>query len=63
MALLKEVCHWGVGFRVSKVQVYPSVSLFLLPMNSDVELSAISPAPCLPVCCHDSCHDDNGLTL
>jgi len=33
-----------------------------LPSEPDVELSA-PPAPCLPGCCHASCHDDNGLNL
>jgi hypothetical protein len=28
-------------------------------LGQDVELSA----PCLPGCCHTSCHDDNGLNL
>jgi hypothetical protein len=37
-------------------------SQFLLPVTPDVELSATSPAPCLPACCHVSCHD-NGLNL
>lgn len=38
VALLEEVCH---GFEVSKAQARPSVSL-LLPVDSDVELSAPS---------------------
>jgi hypothetical protein len=29
-----------------------------LPSVQDVELSAPSPAPCLPEPCHASCHDD-----
>ena len=37
------------------------LSLFLLPDDHDVELSAISPAPCLPKCCHASGQDDNEL--
>ncbi|CAO2646520.1 hypothetical protein LEMLEM_LOCUS27951, partial [Lemmus lemmus] len=45
VALLEEVCH----------------SHFLLPVNLDFELSALSPAPCLTVSCHASRHDDNGL--
>ena len=36
-----------------------SLSLFLLPSNPDVELSATALAPSLPACCHDS----NGLNL
>jgi hypothetical protein len=31
-----------------------------LHSDEDVELSAPSPAPCLPGYCHASCHDDNG---
>ena len=56
VALLEEGCHW-VGSEVSRV------SLFLLPVDLDVELSATAPAPCLPVYSHASCHDDNGLHL
>jgi hypothetical protein len=44
----------GVGFDVLEAQARPSGSLFLplLPVDLDVELSATSPAPCLPVHCH-----------
>jgi len=45
VALLEEVCHWGVGFGVSNAQAQPSVSLFLLPADADVEFSATSQAP------------------
>ena len=38
-------------------------SLFLLPEDPDVELSAPSPAPCLPAYHHASCHEDNGPSL
>jgi hypothetical protein len=41
-----------VGFEVSKVQARPSGSLFLLSADPDVELSASSPASCLPACHH-----------
>lgn len=43
----------------------PSVthSLLLLPADQDTELLAPSLAPCLLVCHHTSCHDDNGLKL
>jgi hypothetical protein len=51
------------GFEVSDAQAMPSVTLFLLPANPDVELSATCVAPCLPVCYHASCHDNNGLNL
>ena len=49
VALLEEVCH------------YTQWHSLLFSMNQDVELSAPSPAPCLPGCCHVSHHDDNGL--
>jgi hypothetical protein len=50
----------GVDFRVSEAQARPSVSLslFLLPVDPDVELSATCPA-----CCHASCHDNNRPNL
>nr|XP_048297365.1 uridine-cytidine kinase-like 1 isoform X4 [Myodes glareolus] len=32
-------------------------------VEQDVELSASSPAPCLPACCPVSRHDDNGLNF
>jgi len=35
----------------------------LLLVDLDVELSALSPVPCLLVRCHISCHDNNGLNL
>jgi hypothetical protein len=50
----------AMGFEVSKVPARPRVSLFLLPVDLDVELSASSTS-CLPVCHHASHHDDNGL--
>jgi hypothetical protein len=39
-----------VGFEVSKVQARPISSLFLLPVDLDVEFSAPGPAPYLPMC-------------
>jgi hypothetical protein len=68
MALLAEVCHWrwgwGWALRSSMLKLC-SVwhSLSLLPVDQYVEVSASSLAPCLPGCCHASCHDDNGLNL
>jgi hypothetical protein len=53
VALLEEVCHWEVGFDVSKVHARTSVSLFLLPVDQDVPLSATASAPCLSVSCND----------
>ena len=55
MALLEEVCDsMEAGFEVLYAQAIPSLahSLLLLPADQDVELSAPSPAPCLPACCH-----------
>ena len=40
-----------------------SLSLFFLPEDSDVELSAPSLAPCLPAYHDASHHVDNGLNL
>jgi hypothetical protein len=53
----------GMGFGFQKLHSKPRVSLFLLLMDLDVEFSATSPAPCLPVCHNASCHDNNGLNL
>jgi hypothetical protein len=55
VALLEEVCHYvGMGFEIFYVQATPRVarSLLLLPVDHAVELSAPSPAPCLPGHCH-----------
>lgn len=56
MALLEDVCHWGVGFEVSDAQAKPRVTL-PAACPSDAELSATFPAPCLSECCHASCYD------
>ena len=67
-ALLEEVCHCG-GWSLavsSYAQDLPSMGetvLFWLPSDQDIDLYASSLAPCLPVCCHASCLDDNGLNL
>ena len=55
----------GTGFEVPYAQAALSVedSPLLLPVDQDVELSAPSPVPCLPACCHASRHNDNGLNL
>jgi hypothetical protein len=39
------------------------VSLFLLPADPDVELSASSPALCLSAYCNASHHEENRLSL
>lgn len=44
-------------------QARPSGPLFMLPEDLDVELSAYSPALCLPACHHASQHVDIGLML
>lgn len=64
MALLKEVCHWQWALRFQKFKPGPVAhSFFLGPANPDIELSATSPAPCLPVCHHAFHRDDNELSL
>lgn len=55
-ALVGRSVSLKVGSEVSKAQVRPSVSLFLLPVDLDIELLATSPAPCLTACCHTSHH-------
>ena len=46
VALLKKVCHWRWALRS---QARPKLfSLFLLTVDRGAELSATSPAPCLP---------------
>lgn len=62
MALLEEVCHWeGLEFfkRPGKAQWFS----LPWPGNQDVELPAISPAPCLPMCHHTPHHNDNRLNF
>jgi hypothetical protein len=63
----------GVDFQVSSRSAQNGIrpsswlptedSLSLLPADQDVELSAPSPALCLPANCHASHHDNNGLKL
>jgi hypothetical protein len=61
--LLEEVFHWGwaLGFQNPKPSLV--LLLFLFSLDQDVELSATSLPPCLPLCHHDPCHDANGLNL
>jgi hypothetical protein len=64
VALLEEVCHWGWALRFQMLnQASPGGVLFLLSLDPDVDLSATSPAPCMPVCYHATCHDSNGLSI
>lgn len=53
----------GLCFEVSNSQARPrdSLSLFLLPMNLSIGLSAFSPSPCPPECCCSSCYGSNVL--
>lgn len=48
VALLKEVCYWGQALRFQMLKPGPVLlSVFLLPLDIDGEMSAPSPAPCL----------------
>jgi hypothetical protein len=54
----------GVGFEISNAHAStlatkPPVPNYLLPMDQDVKLSAVAPAPSLSA----SCQDGHGLTL
>ena len=44
------------------VHSLPSCLQKSLLKDQDFELLG-PPTPCLPICCHARCHDDNGLTL
>jgi hypothetical protein len=76
--LLEEVCHWGVGFRVSKaytilclslslcLSVSVSVYLSLPPhfLGSVDQMQALSYCPSsLPACCHAPHLDGHGFAL
>jgi len=65
VTLLEEVSHCVGGLWGLLVVKFHLVwnSPLLLPVDQDAELSVLSPAPCLPRCCHASCHDDNGLNI
>ena len=61
---LLEVCHWSVDLEVAEVETWPEGHChFLLPVDLYVELSATSPARCLPACYHAFCHDNSELNL
>lgn len=53
----------GVGFKGSKEQARPSVSLFLLPEDSYVRLTASSLAPCCTAWHHAPYYNNNRLSL
>lgn len=61
IGLVEEVCNWEwvLGFQ----KPMPDSVLSLPFVDHNIELSPISPAPCLPGYCYVSCYDDNGLSL
>ena len=61
VALLEKVFH-VVGGLGNLLLTDWKTAVFCLPPEQDVQFSAPL-APCLPECCHDSRHDDNGLNL
>lgn len=61
VVLLEEV-SLGMDFVVSDTQARFS-SFFLLPVDMDIELSAISPVSCLPLYRHATHHDENELNF
>lgn len=60
VAFLEKVCLWGAGAGALRLQKLKAV--FPMPVDPEVEISATSPAPCLPACHHASYHDNNGLS-
>lgn len=58
-ALLEEVFHWGQALRSQVLN--PDPASHSLSADPGEKLSVSSPALCLPVCCHNSYHDNNGL--
>ena len=48
VALLEEVCLWECALRLQKAKSGPVARFLLLPVDLDVEPSALSSAPCLP---------------
>lgn len=61
--LLEEVFHSGWPLRFQILKSGAALSLCLVLVHLDTELSAVCPVPCLPVCCHASHHADNGINL
>jgi len=61
VAMMEEVYHCGGGLQDPSPSCLRTVCSWL-PLDEDIELSA-PPVPCLPGCCHASCHDDHGLKL
>lgn len=56
------LCYEGRALRLYVFRVHQCDNLLHAPEDPDVELSALSPAPCLSAPCHASCHD-KGLCL
>lgn len=56
VAMLEEVSLWGRALKSHMLKLHPINSL-LLPVDQDIKLSALFPAPCLPAYYHASCHD------
>ena len=50
MDLLGEVCHWGHALRAQILKPGPVCGLFLLPANTDLDISVTTLAPSLPAC-------------
>lgn len=65
MAFYRKCVTVGASFEVIYVQALPSVghSFLQVPADVGIELSAFSPAPCLPTGCHASHHDNYELYL
>ena len=63
VALVEEVCHWGWALVFQKHMPSPESLSLPAPVDPDAELSATSPAPCLPECSHAFHHDNNRLNL
>ena len=53
----------GMGFVVSNSQARPTISLFMLPVDPDLELSTTSLGPCLPACHYASSETGSKLQL
>ena len=56
-----ELHHLGGFWAQTKPSSPPTTLSPLLPVDQGIELPVISLEPCLPVCCHATCHTDNGL--
>ena len=59
--LVEESLPLGDDFGGSKCS--SQSQCFLISVNPDEVVLFIYPIPCLPACCHTSCHDHNGLNV